>query len=57
MVILGDKGECMDEENEEWAWLSGPDEDVGNDSYSSPCNYSTFGYSADPVLYRLWVVQ
>jgi hypothetical protein len=22
---------------------------------SSPCIYSTFGYSADPVLYRLWV--
>lgn len=59
----------MDEENEEWAWLSGPDEDVDNStstaidyaqtlpSIKGLNGYSTYGYSAYPLLYQVWVIQ
>ena len=47
-----------EEMNEEWAWLSGPDEDLGNSTSTSTdycqvlpsikglAGFSTFGYSA-----------
>ena len=58
-----------EEMNEEWAWLSGPDEDLGNSTSTSTdycqvlpsikglAGFSTFGYSAYPLLYQVWVIQ
>jgi hypothetical protein len=48
-----------DEMNEEWAWLSGSDTDYYQvlPSIKGLAGYSTYGYSAYPLLYQVWVIQ